>query len=302
MKNFEEIYEKIRSAKMLTAAVAAAEDDAVLSAVTEAKKLGLCDSILVGDADKINDIAERENFDISSFRIVDEKDTKKSAAIATGLVRNGEADILMKGLIDTATLLRAVLNKENGLRTGGLISHIGVFELEGYDRLILVTDAAFTIAPTLSEKKSIIENAVNFMHSLGIEVPKVAPLCAVEVVNEAMPATIDAAMLSKMNDRGQIKGCIVDGPLAFDNAMSEEAAKHKGIKSPVAGKADILVVPNIETGNVLYKSFVYTTECKNGAVLLGAKAPVVLTSRADTFETKVNSMALAVMQAMGTGV
>jgi len=272
-----------------------------LSAVTEAKKLGLCDSILVGSAEKINDIAAEQNFDISSFRIVDEKDPKKSAAIATGLVRNGEADILMKGLIDTASLLRAVLNKENGLRTGGLISHVGVFELPGYDRLILVTDAAFTIAPTLSEKKSIIENAVNFMHSLGIEVPKVAPLCAVEVVNEAMPVTIDAAMLSKMNDRGQLKGCIVDGPLAFDNAMSEEAAKHKGIKSPVAGKADILVVPNIETGNVLYKSFVYTTKCKNGAVLLGAKAPVVLTSRADTFETKVNSMALAIMQAMNGG-
>jgi phosphate butyryltransferase len=239
---------------MLTAAVAAAEDDAVLAAVTEAKKLGLCDSILVGNAEKINDMAAKEKFDISSFRIVDEKDPKTSAEIATGLVRNGEADLLMKGLIDTATLLKAVLNKENGLRTGGLISHIGVFELEGYDRLILVTDAAFTIAPTLSEKKSILENAVSFMHSIGVEVPKVAPLCAVEVVNEAMPATIDAAMLSKMNDRGQIKGCIVDGPLAFDNAMSEDAAKHKGIKSPVAGKADILLVPNIETGNVLYKA------------------------------------------------
>ena len=299
MKSYDEIYEKIRSAKMTIAAVAAAEDDTVLSAVVEAKKKGICDSILVGNPEKIQAIAQKENLDISSFRIVEENDPKKSASIAAGLVRKGEAKFLMKGLVDTASLLRAVLDKENGLRKGDLISHVGVFEIKGFDRLFVVTDAAFTIAPTLKEKKTILENAVDFMHSLGVEKPRVAPICAVEVVNEAMPATLDAAMLSKMCDRGQIKGCIVDGPLALDNAISEEAAKHKGIKGEVAGRADIFLMPNIDAGNVLYKAFICTTDCKSGAILLGAKAPVVLTSRADSFEAKVNSMALAAMQVMG---
>jgi phosphate butyryltransferase len=298
MKSFDEIYEKIRTGTMKTAAVAAAGDDAVLSAVVKARELGICDSILVGDGEKIREIAEAEGLDVSGFRVIEEKDPKKAALVAASLVRNGEAHMLMKGLVDTASLLRAVLDKENGLRKGDLISHVGVFEIKGYDRLLVVTDAAFTIAPTLKEKKAILENAVDFMHSLGVEVPKVAPVCAVEVVNDAMPATLDAAMLSKMNERGQIKGCLVDGPLALDNAISIEAAEHKGIKGEVAGKADILLMPNIEAGNVLYKAFTYTADCRLGAILLGAKAPVILTSRADSFESKVNSMALAAMQAM----
>jgi phosphate butyryltransferase len=299
MKSFSEIYKKLQSAGMTVAAVAAAEDDSVLTAVVEAKKRGICDSILVGNPEKIAAIAKKENLDVASFKIVEENDPAKSARIAAGLVRSGEAKILMKGMVDTASFLRAVLDKETGLRKGDMISHVGVFEIEKYDRLLAVTDAAFNIAPTLKEKKTILENAVELMRSLGIDKPLVAPVCAVEVVNEAMPATLDAAMLSKMCERGQIKGCIVDGPLALDNAISVEAAEHKGIKGEVAGKADIFLMPNIDAGNVLYKAFNFITDSVSGAVLVGAKAPVVLTSRADSFETKVNSMALAAMQAMG---
>ena len=217
--------------------------------------------------------------------------------MAVELVSSGKADMVMKGLVDTATFLRSVLNKEVGLRTGKLMSHVAVFEIEGIDRLIYLTDAAFNTYPDLKAKKQIIENAVSVAHACGLEIPKVAPICAVEVVNPDMPATLDASLLSKMNDRGQIKGCIVDGPLALDNAISEEAAHHKGITGPVAGKADVLVLPNIETANVMYKCLTYTSRSKNGGLLVGTSAPVILTSRADSFETKVHSIALAALVA-----
>ena len=203
----------------------------------------------------------------------------------------------MKGLVDTATFLRSVLNKEVGLRTGKLMSHVAVFEIEGIDRLILLTDAAFNTYPDLKAKVQILNNAVDVAHACGIELPKVAPVCAVEVVNPDMPATIDASLLSKMNDRGQIKGCIVDGPLALDNALSEEAAHHKGITGKVAGKADVILLPNIETANVMYKTLTYTSKSRNGGLLVGTSAPVILTSRADSFETKVHSIALAALVA-----
>lgn len=297
MKNFNEIYEKIKgSERRRVIAVAAAEDEPVLQAVTKAKELGLCDAVLVGDEEKILSLLKELSLE-STFKIIEEKNPAKAAKIAANLVREGECDILMKGLVDTKSLLRAVLDKETGLATGNLISHIAAFEVPGYDRLLFVTDAAMNTYPGLKEKVGILTNAVSFVKSLGVETPKVAAICAVEVVNEAMQATVDAAMLSKMNDRGQIKGCIVDGPLALDNALSVEAAEHKGIKSPVAGHADILLMPNIESGNVLYKALTYTTESKSGGVLLGAKAPVVVTSRADSFESKVNSIAMAVLNA-----
>lgn len=297
MRSYEEIYAKVKSEAKKIVAVAAAEDDTVLVAIAKARELGLCDAIFVGDEEKIRSIATEGGIDIEGIRIIDEKDPKVSARTAAGLVRSGEAHMLMKGLVDTASLLRAVLDKENGLRKGEMISHVGVFEIPGYDRLIVVTDAALNMYPTLKEKKLIIENAVDMLHAFGIEKPKVAAVCAVEVVNEAMQATIDAAMLSKMNERGQIKGCLIDGPLALDNALSEEAAGHKGIKSEVAGKADILLMPNIESGNVLYKALTYTTKSQAGGILLGAKAPVIVTSRADSFTSKVNSIALAVLSA-----
>lgn len=297
MRSYEEIYAKVKSQEKKIVAVAAAEDDTVLVAIAKAKELGLCDAIFVGDEEKIKSIAKEGGIDIEGIRIINEKDPKVSARTAAGLVRSGEAHMLMKGLVDTASLLRAVLDKENGLRKGDMISHVGVFEIPGYDRLIVVTDAALNMYPVLKEKKLIIENAVDMLHAFGIEKPKVAVVCAVEVVNDAMQATIDAAMLSKMNERGQIKGCLIDGPLALDNALSEEAAGHKGIKSEVAGKADILLMPNIEAGNVLYKALTYTTQSQAGGILLGAKAPVIVTSRADSFTSKVNSIALAVLSA-----
>ena len=203
--------------------------------------------------------------------------------------------MVMKGLVDTATFLRSVLNKEVGLRTGKLMSHVSVFEIEGIDRLILLTDAAFNTYPDLKQKVQIINNSVMVAKACGIENPKVAPVCAVEVVNPDMPATIDAALLSKMSDRGQIKGCIVDGPLALDNALSEEASHHKGVTGPVAGKADVLLLHDIDVANVMYKSLTYTAKTKNGGILVGTSAPVILTSRADSFETKVNSIALAAL-------
>jgi len=297
VKSFNEIYEKIKgSERRRVIAVAAAEDEPVLQAVTKAKELGLCDAVLVGDEEKILSLLKELSLE-STFKIIEEKNPAKAAKIAANLVREGEWHILMKGLVDTKSLLRAVLDKETGLATGNLISHIAAFEVPGYDRMLFVTDAAMNTYPGLKEKVGILTNAVSFVKSLGVDTPKVAAICAVEVVNEAMQATVDAAMLSKMNDRGQIKGCIVDGPLALDNALSVEAAEHKGIKSPVAGHADILLMPNIESGNVLYKALTYTTESKSGGVLLGAKAPVVVTSRADSFESKVNSIAMAVLNA-----
>ena len=297
MKSFSEIYEKVKvSGRMRTIAVAAAEDEPVLQAVAKAKEMGLCNAVLVGDQVKIESLLKELHID-DEFRIIDEKSPAQAAKIAANLVREGECDILMKGLVDTKSLLRAVLDKEKGLATGNLISHVAAFEVEGYDRMLFVTDAAMNTYPGLKEKMGILNNAVHFVTSLGVEKPKVAVVCAVEVVNEAMQATIDAAMLSKMNDRGQIKGCLVDGPLALDNALSVEAAEHKGIKSPVAGHADILLMPNIESGNVLYKSLTYAAYAKTGGVLLGAKAPVVVTSRADSFESKVNSIAMAVLNA-----
>ena len=297
MKNFNEIYEKIKGSELRRViAVAAAEDEPVLQAVTKAKELGLCDAVLVGDEEKILSLLKELSLE-NTFKIMEEKNPAKAAKIAANLVREGECDILMKGLVDTKSLLRAVLDKETGLATGNLISHIAAFEVPGYDRMLFVTDAAMNTYPGLKEKVGILTNAVSFVKSLGVDTPKVAAICAVEVVNEAMQATVDAAMLSKMNDRGQIRGCIVDGPLALDNALSVEAAEHKGIKSPVAGHADILLMPNIESGNVLYKALTYTTESKSGGVLLGAKAPVVVTSRADSFESKVNSIAMAVLNA-----
>jgi len=297
VKNFKDIFEAVKNgAAIKTVAVAAAEDEEVLKAIVKSRELGLCESILVGNEKEILRLLKMMGVD-NNFRIIDEKNPVESSKIAAELVRNGEAQILMKGLVETKFLLKAVLDKERGLASGNLISHISAFEIPGYDRMIFITDAAMNTYPGLKEKVSITENAVRFVHSLGIETPKVAVICAVEVVNEAMPATIDAAMLSKMNERGQIKGCLIDGPLALDNAISAEAAMHKGIKSPVAGFADILLMPNIESGNVLYKALTFTTKSKSGGLLLGANAPVVVTSRADSFESKVNSIAMAVLHA-----
>ncbi|GAA0078231.1 phosphate butyryltransferase [Clostridium sp. CTA-5] len=296
-KNFDDLLSKLKAAKKKKLSVAVAQDEPVLEAVMEAKAKGIADAILVGDQEKIRTIAEKIKMDLTQFEIIHEPDTKKAALFAVQLVSSGRADMVMKGLVDTATFLRSVLNKEVGLRTGKVMSHVAVFEVEGIDRLIFLTDAAFNTYPDLKAKIQILNNAVTVAHACGIEIPKVAPVCAVEVVNPDMPATIDASLLTTMNNRGQIKGCIVDGPLALDNALSLEAAHHKGITGPVAGLADIILLPNIETGNVMYKCLTYTSKSKNGGLLVGTSAPVILTSRADSFETKVHSIALAALVA-----
>lgn len=297
IKSFNEIIEKVKQNDMKKVAVAVAQDDAVLRAVKDAKDNGIADAVLVGNHDEIVSIALKIGMDIKQYEIVDEPDVKKAALKAVELVSSGKADMVMKGLVDTATFLRSVLNKEVGLRTGKLMSHVAIFETEAFDRLLFLTDVAFNMYPELKDKVQIINNAVKVAHAVGIEKPKVAPVCAVEVVNPNMPATLDAAMLAKMSDRGQIKGCVVDGPLALDIALSEEAAHHKKVSGEVAGKADILLMPNIETGNVMYKTLTYTTHSKNGCLLVGTAAPVVLTSRADSHETKMYSIALAALVA-----
>jgi phosphate butyryltransferase len=283
-----------------TIAVAAAEDTEVLEAVAEAVKRNLADFLLYGDEEEIKRIIAVQHPELASHKgieIISAPNNNMAAEMAVKAVTSNEAQVVMKGNIPTAAILKAVLNKEYGLRTGTVLSHVAVFEVPGYDRYTIVTDAAMNIAPDLEQKAQIIKNAVRVAHSIGIVMPKVAPLAAVEVVNPAMQATLDAAALTVMNQRGQIPGCIVDGPLALDNAVSQLAAEHKGIKSGVAGKADILLVPAIEVGNVLYKSLVYFANAKVGAVISGAKAPIVLTSRADTAESKLYSLALALCSA-----
>ena len=296
-KNFDDLLSKVKQCGRKKVAVAVAQDEPVLEAIKSAKEQGIADAILVGDRDKIKEIADSIGMDISQFEVIHEADTKKAALFAVQLVSTGKADMVMKGLVDTATFLRSVLNKEVGLRTGKIMSHVAVFEIPSFDRLIFLTDAAFNTYPDLKAKIQIVENSVSVAHACGIECPKVAPVCAVEVVNPDMPATIDAALLSKMNNRGQIKGCLVDGPLALDNALSEEAAHHKGITGEVAGRADVIMLPNIDTANVMYKTLTYTSNSRNGGLLVGTSAPVILTSRADSFETKVNSIALAAVVA-----
>ncbi len=297
VRNFDEVLGKVKEGKVKKVAVAVAQDEPVLEAIKEAKIQGFADAILVGDKNEIEAIAEKLDMDISQFEIIHEPDKKAAALKAVELVSSKKADMVMKGLIDTATFLRSVLNKEVGLRTGKLMSHVAVFEIKGIDRLIFLTDAAFNTYPDLKAKVDIVNNSVQVAHAVGIEIPKVAPICAVEVVNPDMPSTVDASILSKMSERGQIKGCIVDGPLALDNALSEEAAKHKNVTGPVAGKADIMLLPNIESANVMYKTLTYTSPTRNGGILVGTSAPVILTSRADSFETKVNSIALAALVA-----
>lgn len=274
-------------------AVAVAHDEHCLEAICAVDKMGLVEAILVGNELKIKDIAAKFKLDIKGMRIIHEEVDATSVKIAVKMVRNKEADILMKGNVPTATFLRGVLDKEGGLRKGDVLSHFALFELPTYHKLIGLTDAAMIPAPDFKTKVALTTNAVEFMNRLGYTKPKVAVLAAVEMVNEAMPATLEAAMLSKMSQRGQIKNCIIDGPLAYDNAVSTASAKHKGIVSDVAGDADLLIVPDIEAGNILYKAYGFSANAKLAAVVLGAAAPIVLTSRSDTEESKQASIIMA---------
>jgi phosphate butyryltransferase len=273
--------------------LAAAQDQHSLSAVLRAWKDGIIEPILIGDKESIQNISVVNNYDIAGLRIIHEPDTYMAVEMAVKMVSSKQADVLMKGKVGTSTLLKCVLNKEWGLRTGNLLSHIALFEVETYHKLIAVTDVAMNIAPNLQDKIAIVNNAIGCLHRLGIKIPKVAVLGAVEMVNENMEATLHAALLSKMNQRDQIKDCIIDGPLAFDNAVSLESSQHKGIRSEVAGDTDLLLMPDIEVGNVLYKSLVFFAKAKVASVILGALAPIVLTSRSDTEQAKYDSIMLA---------
>lgn len=295
--SFDQILEMAAKKGPKTIAVAVAQDIEVLNAVSNAKKLRIADIILVGDKEEIERIAAEIKVDISGMEIIDEKDKVQACYKAVELVSSGKAHLVMKGLVDTSVILKAVLDEKIGLRTGNVLSHVAVFGIEGYNRLFYVTDAAMNLAPTLEQKKQIVENAVQVAKALGNDNPKIAMLAAVEKVNPKMQATVDAAELEKMNKEGWLPECMVGGPFALDNAVSLEAAKHKGMDHPVAGLADILAVPTIEAGNVLYKSMVFFARGKNAGVIVGAKAPVVLTSRADSDEAKLNSIAIGVLMA-----
>ena len=273
--------------------LAAAQDQHSLSAVLRAWKDEIIEPIFIGDKEGIQNISTEIGYDITGLRIIHEPDIEKSVEMAVKMLSSKQADILMKGKVGSSSLLKCVLNKEWGLRTGNLLSHIALFEVETYHKLIAVTDVAMNIAPNLKDKISIVNNSVSFLNRLGYVMPKVAVLGAVEMVNENMEATLHAALLSKMNQREQIRNCIIDGPLAFDNAVSLESAKHKGIKSEVAGDTDLLLMPDIEVGNVLYKSLVFFAKAKVASIILGALVPIVLTSRSDSEQAKYDSILLS---------
>lgn len=297
-KNFSDLLSRVSACKKKTLSVAVAQDKAVLEAVKAAKERGIADAILVGDEAEIKKIAAELDMDMNDYTVIDEPDTVTASLKAVQLVHEGKADMYMKGLLDTKTFLKSVLDKEVGLRTGKPLSHVCVFEIPGIDRLLFLTDVAFMPYPTLEDKVNIINYTVEIANACGVDMPKVAPLAAVEVVNPKMPVTVEAAELTKMNEEGKITGCIVDGPLSLDIALYKEAAEEKGaLDRKVAGDADILLFPDIHAGNLVYKAIVHMVDAKNGNILTGTKAPVILTSRSDTCEVKVNSIALAALAA-----
>ncbi len=297
-KGFDDLLKKVSECSKKTVAVAVAEDAPVLEAIKAAKEQGIADAILVGNKAKMEEIAATLDMDLSQYEIINEEDNIQAALKAVSLVHDGKADMYMKGLIDTKNFLKSVLDKEVGLRTGKPLSHVCVFEVKGVDHLLFLTDVAFMTYPTLEDKVAIIENTVEVCHACGINEPKVAPIAAVEVVNPKMPCTVDAAELVKMNEEGKITGCIVDGPLSMDMAIDKEAASHKGgAGRKIAGDADVLLFPDIHAGNLVYKVLTHLCEMKNGCILTGTAAPVILTSRSDSFETKINSIALAAVVA-----
>jgi phosphate butyryltransferase len=297
IRTFAELLKAARSKGPKTIAVAAGQQSEVMLAGLDAEVAGLAEVILVGDSDAIRRIATDANFDISRMEVIHQSLPREAAWQVMKLVSEGRADIAMKGRVETSDFLRAALSKELGLRTGKLFTHVAAFEIPGFDRLIFISDAGVVVAPDLQQKVEIVQNAINVAHALGIALPRVAVLAATETVNPKIPTTLDAANLSKMADRRQIQGGLVDGPLALDNAISPESARIKGIKSEVAGFADILIAPDIEAGNVLAKAITYFAQGKMAGVVVGARCPLILPSRSDTREAKLVSLALGVMLA-----
>lgn len=297
-KNIEELIIEAKKTPALKLAVAAAGDEIVLKSVKKADEEGIIKPILIGDKKKINFVLDDLNYDFKG-ELISTNSKQESTQKCIELIAKRKADFPMKGYLTTKLILQALLNKEYGLRKDKLLSLVTMMYLEKKEKIIFMTDAGMNINPDLSDKKEIIINAVEMAQAVGIKKPKVAALAAIEKINPAMPCTLDAANLAKMADRGQILKAEVDGPLAFDNAISIEAAKHKGINSSVAGKADILLVPDIEAGNILYKALVFYAGLPAASLVLGAKVPLVLTSRADSFQTKFNSIVLGKMVTRG---
>lgn len=298
LKNFDEIYAAVKSAgtKKRVALAAAHDKDALISA-SEARRAGLADFVLIGDTEAISKILGDLGEKVSDYELVESGSDAESAAIAASMVAEGRADAPMKGILHTSVFLKAILNGQLGLiDKKALLSQATVLYFEKEDRMMMITDCAINVAPTFEEKLKIAQNAVDFCLKMQIEMPKVAVVTPLEEVKNSIPSTVEAAMLAKAGDRHQIKNCIVDGPLALDNALSLEAARHKKIESPVAGQADILLMPDLNAGNILDKSLRFFADYKTAGVVLGAKFPLIMTSRSDTAANKLNSIACAMLQ------
>lgn len=292
IKNLSDMLEELKGQDKVILSVAAAEDKEVLIAIKDAVEKEIIIPILVGEASKIEDIAKNIDFNLENIKIINTETIEESSKIAVELVSNKEADFVMKGLIDTSVLLKSVLNKDYGLRTDSLLSHVMIYELEKYHKLLLLTDGGMNINPDYEQKEKILKNAVQAAKSLGMETVKVACLAAKEKVNPKMQATVDADLLQRACIEGKFgENIIVEGPLAFDLAVSKEASEIKGFKSEISGDVDILLVPTIEVGNGIGKAFTYMTNSKSAGVIMGAKAPIVLVSRADSHESKLYSIA-----------
>jgi phosphate acetyltransferase len=294
---YEKLLERCKSVGAIPTAVAHPCEVSALTGAVEAAQAGLIEPILVGPAATIEEIAKSANVDLGNIEIIDAAHSVDSARKAVELVKQGRAEVLMKGSLHSDELLSAIVSRDGGLRTGRRISHVFVMDVPTYHKVLVVTDAAINIAPTLEDKVDICQNAIDLCVSLGVEKPKLAILAAVEVVNSKMQATLDAAALCKMAERGQIKGGILDGPLAFDNAISKQAAEIKGIKSAVAGDPDILLAPDLEAGNILAKQLTFLANADSAGLVLGAKVPVILTSRADSVRSRIASCAVATLVA-----
>ena len=294
-KRYERLLARAKAIQPLTTAVAHPCDESSLGAAVDAARTSLMTPLLVGPAARIKAVAEKSGFDLDGLEIVDTPHSHASAARAVELVRQGRADALMKGSLHTDELMGEVVKKETGLRTARRISHCFVMDVPGHDEPLIITDAAVNIFPTLDEKVDIVQNAIDLAHSLGIAEVRVAILSAMETINPKVTSTIEAAALCKMADRGQITGGLLDGPLAFDNAIDPEAVRIKGIKSEVAGRAQILVVPDLEAGNMLAKNLSFMAKADSAGLVLGARVPIVLTSRADSVRSRLASCAAAVL-------
>lgn len=299
IKKLDDIFDELKYCdKKAVLSVAAAHDEEVLLAVKDACDMNIIKAILIGEEEKIRKIASEINFDLSDVEVINESDLKLCAEKAVKLVSSGKADYVMKGLLDTSIILKEVLNKEYGLRTDSLLSHVMIYEVPSYHKLLILTDGGMNIDPDVSQKKKIADNAIKAAKSLGIENVKVACLAAKEKVNPKMQATLDADELKSMCKDGMFgNGVVVEGPIAFDLAVSKEACKIKGYESEVGGDADILLVPTIETGNGIGKALTYMANAKSAGIIMGAKAPIVLVSRADTHESKLYSIAYGAIAA-----